>query len=236
MAARDWDDYNRAYAKRKMLDDATDIPSELRAANESVMPVQTSWLADRLRLVWKSTTPTNAMEAKAWLHETGRLTKHLPQDIAAHAIDEAQCASRFTPTAAEILAHANPILAERHRQRKRLDSIVNGGIADQRSPWEQDATPNRATDVCTPEEAAAIMAEFGIGSAFESKSYGIDTSNLRGPREVTVADYVALGLSLTDAEAAVAELQVTAGANAPAAKHSPTGSIETHLPNIEATA
>lgn len=174
-------------AKQQLLAAHIDIPTELRAANSALAPVSQDWLAKRLEVLWKSTTPTNSMQAKEWLHETGRLTKHLPRDIAAYAIDEAVRRSRFTPTAAEIHAIAAPLLSERKLQRDRLDRIVNGEAA--RSPRRWETEPEKPFVRCTPEQAAATIAEFGLdfGSP-SSRRFGIDTSKLRTPTEAELAD------------------------------------------------
>ena len=207
LAPPEWDEFTQRWAKRKLAEAKIDVPAELRAATEACRPVGIEWLGQRLGLVWKSTTPTAAMEAKAWLHETGRLTKHLPHDIAAHAIDEAVKQSRFTPTAAEILAIAEPMLAERRKQRKRLDVLVNGERPEQAMPWKAEAQPFADVEVCTPEDAAAIMAENGIARVEEDKPLRVDTSRLRGPKSITVQDYIDLGLSREDAERAIADMQ-----------------------------
>lgn len=208
LAPPEWDDFTQRWARKKIAEARIDLPAELRAATDSCRPVNVEWLAARLKVVWKSTIPTSSMEAKDWLHETGRLTKHLPQDIAGHAIDEAVKASRFTPTAGDILAIAEPLLVERRKQRQRLDVLVNGDRRPE-APWQRDSEPPQVDRVCTPEEAAAIMAECGIGRVEEQRVRYVDGRNLRGPKQITVQDYVDLGLSREDAERAVAGFQAS---------------------------
>lgn len=177
-------------AKQQLAEQRIDVPTELRRANAALAPVAPDWLAQRLRVLWKSSTPTNSMSAKEWLHETGRLTKHLPQDIVAHAIDEAATTSRFTPTAADILAVATQILADRKLQRDRLDLLVNGPKRGP-YPWEVDRLPPKVEDVCTPEEAAAIKAAFNINDVEAERKPSIDASRLRMPGKDELAKLAA---------------------------------------------
>lgn len=206
LAPAEWDDFTQRWAVGKLAEAGVSLPAELRVIEQACHPVDMKWLGHRLGIVWKSSTPTSSMEAKSWLHETGRLTKHLPLDIAAHAIDEAARASRFTPTAYEILKVAQPLLDERQRQRQRLDWIVNGKPKQPRRPWEMDARPFSDVDPCKPDEAKAIAEEFGIprpGTHVPRKG----DRRARGAAHLTVEDYVSLGLSRADAEKAIADIR-----------------------------
>lgn len=182
-----------AHARRKLIAEKHDVPTLLRQANADVVPAQQDWITDRLRLLWKSTTPTNNMEAVAWLHETGRLIKHLPQDILAFAIDEAvrRSEKNFTPAAGAILAAAEPMMREREMIRARLDILVNGEKPKPRRLWEiEDMFDPK--ERCTPEEAAAILKDIGLDmSAAQTWDIGRDYSKLRQPTAQDIADIAA---------------------------------------------
>lgn len=105
--------------------------TQLRAALE---PCPQQWLADRLRLLWKSSAPARSLDAKAWAHETGRLLTDIPQDILAWAIDEAIKTSSddFMPGVGRIRALAAAKFAQRKTQLERLmicKSLIEGGLA-----------------------------------------------------------------------------------------------------------
>ncbi len=163
-------------------------------------PAEVSWLAKRLELLWGSMPTSGNMTAKAWLHETGRMLKHLPQDILAHAIDEAaRQGSGFVPGAAAILEIADPLHRKRKLHRARLDEIVNGKPVLEARPWEVRDVSMPDEGVCTPEEAQEIMRENGIplGQHEERRT--------RGPlRMPSVQDYLDMGVAREDAERAVA--------------------------------
>lgn len=175
-----FDEAEIAYAKRKIRED---LPALLRQANSDVVPAQEDWITDRLRLLWKSTTPTNNIEAVAWLHETGRLIKHLPQDILTYSIDEVvrRSEKNFTPAAGAILAIAEPMMNERMKIRARLDILVNGQPKPQVRPWEPQDT-FAGVERCSPDEAAEILKSIGLDLSESSQTpQPRDYSNLRKP-------------------------------------------------------
>lgn len=187
-------------AKRQLVAAKIDPPALLRAAIGRLAPTASDWLAKRLSLLWGSMPTSGNMTAKAWLHETGRMLKHLPQDILAHAIDEAaRQGSGFVPGAAQILDIAEPMHRKRKLHRARLDEIVNGKPATPVRPWEQRDIAMPADGVCTPEEARDIMRRDGIplGESEQRRE--------RGPlRMPTIQDYIDMGVARDDAERAVA--------------------------------
>lgn len=187
-------------ARRSLLANHIDPPALLRQANALTTPAPVDWLAKRLEFLWGSMPSSGNMTAKAWLHETGRMLKHLPQDIVAHAIDKAaQQGSGFVPIAAQILDIAEPLHRKRRLHRARLDEIVNGKPAAPVYPWEAKTPTMPADGVCSPQDAQAIMRENGIPTA------GQPERRERGPRRMpTVQDYIDLGVSREDAERAVA--------------------------------
>lgn len=84
--------------------------------------VDSDWMQDRLRRLWKSSTPANSLDADTWLKETGRLLSDIPRDILSWAIDEAVKTSErgFMPAVGPIRAFADPKLAERKERLRRL--------------------------------------------------------------------------------------------------------------------
>lgn len=143
----------------------------LASCNSLLVPVKSNpddsiWLAKRIADLWWSTTPTRTMTADAYLNETGRLLDHLPFDIVSHAIDAAARGNvkGFTPPAGEILAIAEPLLADRRRAQAALALVVGNA-----------AQPAAAEPVDTGEEpitAAQIRAmtpqfrSMGLGAGF----------------------------------------------------------------------
>lgn len=95
------------------------------------------------------------------------------------------------------------------KERQRLRDEVATSLQHQdREPWEP--TPFDKATRCTEEEAAAIMEEFGFSAM------GTKPGAERGPRRMpTVEDYVAMGVPLDRAEAAVVAQR---GLTAPAAR------------------
>lgn len=150
-------------AKRQLLAAKIDPPTLLRESNGRLYPAAADWLAKRLSLLWGSMPTSGNMTAKAWLHETGRLLKHLPHDILAHAIDgAARQGSGFVPGAAQILDIAEPLHRKRRLHRARLDEIVNGKPATPARPWETKGVEMPIDGVCPQEDAREIMRENGI--------------------------------------------------------------------------
>jgi hypothetical protein len=96
----------------------------------------------------------------AWLAETARLLADLPQDILAEAIDGAVKASArgFLPAVGEIRAIADPAFAARRLTIDRLERVVR--LQRRGGAPEAEARP----DYCTPAQASAILAEFGLRS------------------------------------------------------------------------
>lgn len=191
--------WDATVAKRALIDAKIDPPALLRAANERLRPVPQEWLAGRLTRLWESMPTSGNMTFKAWLHETGRMLKHLPHDILTRAIDGTiEAGHAFVPGAAQILEVAEPLHQERKRQRDRLDVIVNGAAARVHRPWEEDRCPFPSAGVCTPDEAAEIMREHGLVSA--EPATRVD----RGPpRQLTYEDYIELGVPAAVARAAL---------------------------------
>lgn len=132
------------------------MPALIAVHEQALRPTSSDWLQKRLRLLWKSSTVPNGLDATAWLHETGRLLCDIPQDILAFAIDEAVKRSErgFLPSVGEIRALAEPKLIERRRNLGRLKHV--------RDTEPQRKAPLAPEDRCTPEQAREIMKRFGI--------------------------------------------------------------------------
>lgn len=183
------------------------VPGLAEQAEATLRPADRQWLNDRLSTMYMAMSHERDPDrATAWLHEYMRLLDDLPEDIASPAIDEAVKKSErgFLPSIGAIRAIADPMLEERKLKVRRLRMLAAAVLAPAMPKLEQEPfTP------CTPEDAAAIMAECGIGRIDVDTPRTIDPERLRGPKTITVADYVALGLNREAAEKAVAELRGT---------------------------
>lgn len=174
-------------------------------AAATLSPADGQWLNDRLSTMYLDMShDTNPDKATVWLHERMRLLGDIPQDILAPAIDEAIKRSErgFLPSVGAIRAIADPQLDERRQKVARLRKMADAAV---------NASAPRVTAEpfvpCSPEDAASIMQEYGIGRMAAEKVRTIDPTRLRGPKSITVEDYVALGLNREDAERAIAGFQ-----------------------------
>lgn len=147
--------------------DGVDGAGAVQAYEDALRAAPDDWLQKRLRVLWKSSTPAASLDAKAWLHETGRLLRDLPLDILAEAIDEAVKRSLrgFMPTVGEIRAIAEPRVADRRRCLAQLRAAVFGPLGRPRYPWEPEEREIAEEERCSPEDAQAIMRRFRIGAA-----------------------------------------------------------------------
>lgn len=197
----DYPEACRALAKAKRDGFADAIPAIAASALAALAPVQPQALIDRLTMLGMSMMHgKDPAQVKAWLHETARLLSDLPQDILFTAIDE--CVKEpgrvFVPTVGEIREKAMEPMRTMERTAARLNRVaklIEEGAdippAEPEKSWDwrnqqEVVEPNR----CTPEEAAAILAEFGLkGSTAESL-----TRHLGAPRKPTRADYIAMGV------------------------------------------
>ena len=181
------------------------VPGLAQQAEATLRPADRQWLSDRLSTLWMvMSNERDPDRTTAWLHEYMRLLDDLPQDIVSTAIDEAVKKSErgFLPAIGAIRAVADPMLEERKQKVRRLRMLADAILAPELPKLEQE--PFKP---CSPEDAAAIMAECGIGRIDVAKPRCIDPTKLRGPKSITVEDYVALGLSREDAERAIAGFQ-----------------------------
>ena len=125
-----------------------------------------------------------------------------------------------------IRAIADPMVEERQqklcRLRQMAEVILAPKIQIEQQPFER----------CPGEEATKIMEEAGISRVDPVKPKTIDAHKLRGPKSITVEDYVQLGLTRADAEKAVAEMQAAADPEPARRSGPPAGSIGAHLPQI----
>ncbi|WP_460986392.1 hypothetical protein [Sphingobium sp. TomTYG75] len=213
-------------------DDKLRIPTLADRAQETLTPVNHGWLEKRLSTMYLAMAhDRDPDKATAWLHEFIRLLADLPQDIVAHSVDEAVKKSErgFLPSIGAIRAIADPMVEERQQKVRRLrmmaDAILAPKVQIEQQPFER----------CPGDEATKIMDDAGISRVDPVKPRPISADRLRGPKSITVEDYVQLGLTRAAAEAAVAEIR-KAGPEAEPKRARPSGSIGSHLPSIEAGA
>lgn len=207
------------------------VPAMAAKAEAALTPVDRDWLDKRLSTMYLAmSNDRDADRATAWLHEFMRLLSDLPHDIVAAAIDEAVIKSErgFLPSIGAIRAIADPVLEERKQKVRRLRAMANIITAPPLPQIEKE--PFKP---CDPDEAAQMMAEAGISRTSPVAPRTFSADRLRGPKSITVEDYISLGLTRADAEAAVEELR-NAGAAADTRK--PTAKSDTlgaHLPKVE---
>lgn len=199
-----WDhpDAVRGIARLKRDGLVDTIPALSTAAIAALAPVSTTALVDRLTLLGLSMPGgKDGPQMSAWLHETGRLLHDLPEDILFNAIDE--CVKEpgriFVPTVGEIREKAAGPLRQRERTAARLRKmailIEDGEDIPPAEPemkwsWPVKEEVFDESTRCTPEEAAAICAEFGLSSTATAMA----TRHLGPAKAPTRADYIALGV------------------------------------------
>lgn len=186
-------------------DDRKRLPSLAEQAESTLIPVRPDWLEKRLSTMYLAMShERDADRATAWLHESVRLLRDLPHDIVGNAIDEAVKKSDrgFMPSVGAIRAFADPALDERKKKVARLRSLAGAALAPRLPPQEPEAFEH-----CSPEDAAEILKEFGFAPMGQRAGRTFDPAKLRGPKSITVEDYVALGLTRDAAEAAIADMQ-----------------------------
>ncbi|WP_419827676.1 hypothetical protein [Sphingomonas sp.] len=184
-----------AAAARTLLTDRDRerLPAALASA-QSGMACDRRWLANRLTVLWLAAGYRKGeAQATAWLGEMLRLLAHVPTDILAAAIDQSVMRSErgFLPAAGEILKLADPALRRRQEALRKLEMLAEAPAA----PLAVE-TP---VEVCTPEQAAAILQEQGLPVTPAPRAEPASRP------EATVDDYVELGLTREEAQAAVDE-------------------------------
>lgn len=192
----EYPDQVRALSRAKHDGFIEAIPVLADKAAAALAPVKPKTLLDRLTLLGMSMAHGKSPEEqKAWLHEATRLLSDLPQGILFDAIDECvrEPGRVFAPAVGEIRAKAAQPLqrAEREAARlRRLAMLIAEGveIPDWIEP-QFPAKPKPPEPLCTPEEASAILAEFGIKSAYGKKLAAM----LQPEPELTRAEMIAVG-------------------------------------------
>lgn len=176
------------------------IPALAAKASAALVPCAPQPLRDRLTLLGMSmANGKHPDEVKAWMHETTRLLGDLPQHVLFTAIDD--CVKEpgrvFLPSIGEIREKASASLAKEERRAARLNRmarLIEEGasfpdwVPPDPSIW--GAPPPDPEPVCTPEQAAEILAEFGLSSALGSKVAGM----LNPEPQQTRAEMIAAGV------------------------------------------
>jgi len=172
------------------------LPDLVDRARQAVAPLPFDFLTDRLSTMQLAMTQGwSEAKAFAWLGETRRLLADVPGDVLLESLDEAirQSARGFMPSVGEIMAIAQPAIERRRTTLARLEAVERlkaGAAAVLPAPGGFDPATR-----CSPEEAAAVKAEFGIHTP----------TRMAKPAPATEADYIAIGLSPEEARKAVAD-------------------------------
>lgn len=116
-------------------------------------------------------------EAEMRMELYTELLADIPFDCLSAGFKAVAKSSRFFPSVAEIRERAEPMMYER---RAKINGMRNL-LRKHEKEWQSDA----GDDVCTPEEAAAIIKKFGIGL----RSVGIDEME-RNARPAAPVDVV----------------------------------------------
>lgn len=143
------------------------VPEEARQAKAACTPVDANRLIDRLTALGMMMAPSRPRaEAAIWLREMARLLGDLPEDILSDAIDAIVKTCKFLPTVAEIRELADPVMERRRTVAARCDAMARLLASGQPIPdlprfdWREMV--KEPEPVCTPEQAAEIMREFGL--------------------------------------------------------------------------
>jgi hypothetical protein len=191
----------RALARAKHEGTLAAIPALADKAAAALVPVDHKELINRLTMLGMSmANGKDAEQIRAWLHETARLLSDLPKRVLFDAIDD--CVKEpgrvFVPSVGEIREKAAASLQRQERIAARLRKLANLIAEGVELPEWVEPTPGRfiispapepEKEVCTPEQAAAILAEFGLSSSSGAKLAGM----LQPQPERTRADYIAEG-------------------------------------------
>lgn len=191
--------WNPEWGRRVFDREQIDVKPLIVAHDNALRPVVRDWLADRLRLLWKSSTPSSGLDATAWLHETARLLGDIPQDILAVAIDDAVRKSErgFMPSVGEIRAFAEPQLKRRKLHCWRLKQIA---ALEPEPPLPQN-------ERCTPAQAAEIRKAAGIRYDDDGREKSADWIPVEQRTNPTRADYIVWGVDPADIPASVTQTE-----------------------------
>lgn len=194
----------RALAEIRRDGGESEISATIARLRAGLVPMERERLRQRLTILGSAMAPGRSSEdGAAWLaHMTGGL-RDLPEDILLEAIDEWVKANRWLPQVSELRELADPKADRRRRELARLDAIerliASGADVPPAAPvsrqWPpQEPEPWDEAKRCTPEQAAAIMAEFGL----KAETRETLRRHLGPPRMPTAADYAALGVDPAD--------------------------------------
>lgn len=186
-----------------------DIPIVAQQLGDACLPCPAQVLIDRLTLLGMTMVPNRPpAEAKAWLHEFGRLLGDIPRDILLTSIDDLQKRLKFLPTVAEIREIADPLLDRRRKQARRSQAMVHYLESGQPIPKLSSAAPapiarDEPLTAEQIERANSILASARVTTRFrdDGEIVQVDTPKaavtrtITGPpRQPTRADYIALGI------------------------------------------
>lgn len=179
----EYSDAMRALSRAKHDGFLEVIPQLAAKAIAASVPVEHQPLIDRLTMLGMSMMHgKDSAQIQAWLHETARLLGDIPEGVLFDAIDG--CVQEpgrvFVPSVGEIRERASEALRKQERRAARLNrlaTLIAEGvqIPDWVDPpkWGEARSEFREDDRCTPEQAKAILAEFGLPSGFSDKLAGL---------------------------------------------------------------
>ena len=169
--------WQAAIALRDMETAGIDPRPLLSAHRLALANAPSDWLQKRLRLLWKSSTPSSNLDAASWLHETGRLLCDIPQDILAWAIDEAvkQSERGFMPGVGPIRALAQPKLEDRRQNAERLRQLVEMIERPKVAIPAPAPEPEKIWTQAEVDEANALFVKLGVATRYRLAGGKIET-------------------------------------------------------------
>jgi hypothetical protein len=198
----DYRDQLRALTNAKGHGFLDAIPALADKAAAALAPIDRQTLLDRLTMLGMSMPNGKSNEqVTAWMHETARLLSDLPQGVLFDAIDECvkEPGRTFCPSVGEIREKAAKDLHRKEAHAARLRILANLIAEGVEIPeWVQptrmgmngpEPVPTEAETQCTPEQAAAILKEFGLPTSYGEKLAGF----LKPEPPMSRADMIATG-------------------------------------------
>lgn len=191
----DYRDQLRALTNAKHHGFLDAIPALADKAAAALAPVDRQTLLNRLTMLGMSMPNGKSNEqVTAWMHETARLLSDLPQGVLFDAIDECvkEPGRTFCPSVGEIRDKAAKDLhrKEAHAARLRiLANLIAEGVEIPDWVAPPHYTPPEPEPNCTPEQAAEILKEFGLPTAYGEKLAGF----LKPEPTMSRADMIAAG-------------------------------------------
>lgn len=197
-----WTESNGSFIKELLSQRIVAVlPAALEEANNSLCPAPRDLVAKALRSALALCVPTGFTEGdrKAWLASAMMTLKDIPEDLLRRGVEEARkVADHPAKIVPAIVAEIKTEWARRRQNRGKVLWFTELAKAPPGDPGGEDA--------CSPEQAKAIMEEFGLRQETRADL----RRHLGPPKRPTRQDYIELGAdpAVLDALPAPTEEQV----------------------------